>query len=71
MLEAIASKEPAPASGSAAAAVVATAAALLEKCARLSARRWSGSAEAQGEAHALRLRAEDLVEEDVHAYLAY
>ncbi len=51
--------------------MVATAAALLEKCARLSARTWIGSAEALGEAHALRLRSEELVEEDVHAYLAY
>ena len=51
--------------------MVATAAALLEKCARLSARTWSGSAEAHGLAHALRLRAEALVEDDVQAYLAY
>ena len=71
LLDAIASKEPAPASGSASAAVVATAAALLEKCARMSARTWSGSAEAHGQAHSLRLRAEELVEEDVDAYLAY
>jgi formiminotetrahydrofolate cyclodeaminase len=71
LLGAIASKEPAPASGSASAAVVATAAALLEKCARLSARAWSGSDEAHGLAHSLRLRAEELVEEDVQAYLGY
>jgi formiminotetrahydrofolate cyclodeaminase len=71
LLEAIASEEPAPASGSASAAVVAAAAALLEKCARLSARRWTGAVEAQEQAHALRLHAEELVEEDLHAYLAY
>lgn len=71
LLEAIASKEPAPASGSASAAVVATAAALLEKCARLSARTWDGSAEAHGLAHSLRLHAEELVEKDVQAYLGY
>ncbi len=50
---------------------MAAAAALLEKCARLSARSWSGSVEALGVAHALRLRAEELVEEDVQAYLAF
>ena len=50
---------------------MATAAALLEKCARLSARTWNGSAEAHAQAHSLRMRAEELVEEDVHAYLAY
>ncbi len=71
MLEAIASKEPAPASGSAAAAVVATAAALLEKCARLSARQWDGSTAALEQAHALRLHSEELVEHDVHAYLRF
>ncbi|HEY1420536.1 MAG TPA: cyclodeaminase/cyclohydrolase family protein [Candidatus Dormibacteraeota bacterium] len=71
MLESIASKEPAPASGSAAAAVVAAAAALVEKCARLSARHWSGALAARDRAHALRLHAEDLVERDVHAYLAF
>lgn len=71
MLDAIASREPAPASGSAAAAVVAAAAALLEKCARLSARRWPGAAAALEKAHALRLRGEELVEHDVHAYLAF
>lgn len=51
--------------------MVATAAALLEKCARLSARRWSGSAAALEEAHALRLHSEELVEHDVHAYLGF
>jgi formiminotetrahydrofolate cyclodeaminase len=71
LLEAIASKEPAPASGSASAAVVAAAAALLEKCARLSARRWAGSAEALEQAHALRVQSEELVEHDVRAYLGF
>ena len=71
LLEAIASKEPAPASGSAAAAVVAAAAALLEKCSRLSARQWADAGSALDEAHALRMRAEELVEHDVHAYLSF
>ncbi|MGH7764485.1 MAG: cyclodeaminase/cyclohydrolase family protein, partial [Candidatus Dormibacteraceae bacterium] len=71
LLEAIASKAPAPASGSAAAAVVAAAAALLEKCARLSLKAWSGAGQARDSAHSLRLHAEELVEHDLHAYLAY
>ena len=71
MLDAIASKEPAPASGSAAAAVVAAAAALLEKVARLSVKRWSGAPGALEQAHALRLRSEELVQEDLQSYLTY
>jgi methenyltetrahydrofolate cyclohydrolase len=51
--------------------VVAAAAALLEKCARLSARRWAGAEAALAQAHAIRLQGEELAEQDVHAYLAY
>jgi len=44
---------------------------LLEKVSRLSTRHWPGAADALERAHALRLRAEELVEEDLRAYLAY
>ena len=71
LLEALASRDPAPAGGSAAAAVVAIGAALLEKAALLSAERWDGAANAHQSAHELRLRAEELVERDAHAYLEY
>jgi formiminotetrahydrofolate cyclodeaminase len=47
------------------------AAALLEKAAALSAAHYPGAAGAGARAHALRLRAEELVEDDAHAYLAY
>jgi formiminotetrahydrofolate cyclodeaminase len=47
------------------------AAALLEKAAVLSLTHWSGAARAGESAHALRLRAEELLEEDAHAYLAF
>jgi len=60
-----------PAGGSATAAAVAMAAALLEKAALLSTKHWSGAAAAGERAHALRLRAEELLEEDAHAYLAF
>jgi formiminotetrahydrofolate cyclodeaminase len=60
-----------PAGGSATAAAVAMAAALLEKAAVLSAKHWRGAAAAGERAHALRLRAEELLEEDAHAYLAF
>lgn len=60
-----------PAGGSATAAAVAMAAALLEKAAVLSLTQWSGAARAGESAHALRLRAEELLEEDAHAYLAF
>jgi formiminotetrahydrofolate cyclodeaminase len=46
-------------------------AALLEKAAVLSLTHWSGAARAGERAHALRLRAEELLEEDAHAYLAF
>lgn len=51
--------------------MVAAAAALLEKVARLSVKRWSGAADALARAHALRLRSEELIEHDLHGYLAY
>lgn len=71
LLSKIASGEPAPASGSAAAAVVATSAALLQKVALRSQGRWSGAAEAHQRADALRKRAEELIELDSLAYLAF
>ena len=60
-----------PAGGSAAAAVIAVAAALLEKAARLSAVRWASADAALEQAHSLRLRAEELVEADANAYLSF
>jgi len=71
LLTKIASSEPAPASGSAAAAVVAAAAALVQKVAKLSVKQWPEAADMDGRAERLRLRAEELVEEDSLAYLAY
>jgi formiminotetrahydrofolate cyclodeaminase len=47
------------------------AAALLEKVAVLSLTQWSGAAHAGERAHSLRLQAEELVEEDAQAYLAF
>ncbi len=71
LLEALASREPAPAGGSAAAATVALGAALLEKAALLSVEKWDGADRARQRAHDLRLRAEELIERDAHAYLEY
>lgn len=71
LLSKIASAAPAPASGSATAAVVAAAAALVQKVARLSGRQWPEAAEIHGRAERLRLRSEELVEEDSLAYLAF
>jgi methenyltetrahydrofolate cyclohydrolase len=71
LLEGLASDKPAPASGSAAAAVVAAAAALLEKSAKLSTKRWAGAGGALNQAYALRLRSEELIEDDVEAYMGY
>jgi formiminotetrahydrofolate cyclodeaminase len=71
LLEKIASKEPAPASGSACAAVVAAAAALVEKSARLSSKQWEGATGAFERAQALRVESFGLIEEDAQAYLAF
>ena len=60
-----------PASGSATAAVIAMASALLEKVARLSIAKWVSADAAIEEAHALRLRAEELVEADANSYMTY
>jgi formiminotetrahydrofolate cyclodeaminase len=46
-------------------------AALLEKVARLSTARWTSAEVALEQAHALRLRAEELVEADANAYLSF
>jgi methenyltetrahydrofolate cyclohydrolase len=70
-MEGLASDKPAPASGSAAAAVVAAAAALLEKSAKLSTKHWAGAEGALNQAYALRLRSQELIEDDVEAYLGY
>ena len=70
-MEKIASKEPAPASGSACGAVVAAAAALVEKSANLSGKFWDGAAHAVEQARALRLASFELIEEDAQAYLAF
>jgi formiminotetrahydrofolate cyclodeaminase len=51
--------------------VAAAAAALLEKCALLSADHLPDARLALARAHALRMRAEELVEEDLRAYLDY
>ena len=71
LLDELSSGKPAPAGGSAAAAVVALTGALLEKVARLSARHWDQAAEAGSRAAALRRRGEELIVEDERAYLDY
>jgi len=70
-MDGLASDRPVPASGSAAAAVVAMASALLEKVARLSTAKWGGADAAVEQAHALRLRAEELVEADAKSYMVF
>lgn len=60
-----------PAGGSATAAVVAAAAALLEKASRLSTGHWVTAEVALEQAHAIRLRAEELVEADADAYMSF
>ena len=47
------------------------AAALLEKVARLSTAQWASAEVALEQAHALRLRAQELVEADAQAYLSF
>ena len=51
--------------------MVAAAAALLEKSARLSGKQWDGAAAALERAHALRVESFELIEEDAQAYLAF
>ena len=51
--------------------MTAMAAALLEKVAKLSTTHWAGADVALERAHALRLRAEELVEADAHAYMSF
>jgi formiminotetrahydrofolate cyclodeaminase len=51
--------------------VVAAAAALLEKSARLSGKQWDGAASALERAHELREEGFTLIEEDAQAYLAF
>src|SRR5487761_1106405 len=70
LLDGLASDRPVPASGSAAAAVIAMASALLEKVARLSTPRWAGANAALEAAQALRVRAGELVEADDNYYMA-
>ena len=51
--------------------MVAAAAALVEKSARLSTKQWEGAAAAVERAHALRVESFELIEEDAQAYLAF
>jgi formiminotetrahydrofolate cyclodeaminase len=51
--------------------VVAAAAALVEKSARLSSKQWTGAADALERAQALRVESFGLIEEDSQAYLAF
>ena len=60
-----------PASGSASAAVIAISSSLLEKVARLSTAKWAGAGAALEKAHAVGLRADELVEADAVAYTSY
>ena len=71
LLSKIASSAPAPASGSAVAAVVAAAAALVQKVASLSVKKWSEATETHARAERLRLQSEELIEQDADAYLDY
>ncbi|HEX3508456.1 MAG TPA: cyclodeaminase/cyclohydrolase family protein [Candidatus Dormibacteraeota bacterium] len=71
LLDGLASDRSVPASGSASAAVIAIASSLLEKVARLATAHWASADAALEQAHALRLRAEELVEADANAYMAY
>ena len=51
--------------------MVAAAAALLEKSARLSSKQWDGAPAALERAHALRVESFALIEEDAEAYIAF
>src|SRR5260370_13040294 len=66
-----ASDQPVPASGSATAAVVAAAAALVQKVARLSRKQWPEAGGMHVRAERLRLQSEELIEQDAIAYLAF
>ncbi len=70
LLGKLASGEPAPASGSAAAAVLAVSAALLQKVA-VRSDKWNGARSAHEKAEALRLRAEELIELDSIGFLEF
>jgi len=67
----LASEQPVPAGGSAAAASVAMAAALLEKVASLSGRQWLGATGARERATAMREAAGELVDADAIAYTEF
>jgi formiminotetrahydrofolate cyclodeaminase len=71
LLAGLASDQPVPAGGSAAAAVVALAAALVEKVAKLSTKQWAGAAKLVGLATTLRRTAEELVDADAFAYTEF
>jgi formiminotetrahydrofolate cyclodeaminase len=68
LLDALSGDDPAPGSGSAAALVVAMAAALVSKAARRSREVWPEAAGATAQAHALRLRAAPLAVADARAF---
>ncbi len=51
--------------------MVAAAAALVEKSARLSGKQWDGAADALERAHAIRVESFELIEEDAQAFLAF
>jgi len=53
------------------AAVVAAAAALVQKVARLSVKKWPEASEMHGRAERLRLQSEELIEQDADAYLDF
>jgi formiminotetrahydrofolate cyclodeaminase len=69
LLDELASQDPAPAGGSAAAAVVAMAAALVEMGARRSPG-WDDAAGVAAQARSIRLRTEPLLQADADAYAA-
>lgn len=51
--------------------MIAAAAALVEKAANLSTKHWEGASAALEQAHALRVKSFELIEEDAQAYLAF
>ena len=68
LLDALATGDPVPAAGSAAALVVAMAAGLVGKAARRSQESWPEAAGAAAQAHSLRLRAAPLAVSDARVY---